>query len=83
MYNLQTIDSDIALLKISPYITYENHTQPVCLPDRDAQVGELAHFSGYEHIFNTRLHRRSVKKFDGTDLYKRPIYYCRKLIEKF
>jgi secreted trypsin-like serine protease len=52
-YSPFTIDSDIALLKISPYITYENHTQPVCLPDRDAQVGEVAHFSGWGQTMGT------------------------------
>ena len=55
-WNPFTIDEDIALLSIDPPITYRDNAQPVCLPNRDVFVGEMAQLSGcadvYQNTFN-------------------------------
>lgn len=46
-WNPFTIDEDIAVLQISPPITYSNIAQPVCFPNRDVFDGEMTLLSGY------------------------------------
>lgn len=45
-YNPFTIDNDIALLHIDSPIEYNSYVQPVCLPNRDAYVSEMARITG-------------------------------------
>jgi plasminogen len=52
-WNQFTIDEDIAVLSIDPPITYSNIAQPVCFPNRDVYVGEMALLSGWGQTMGT------------------------------
>lgn len=52
-YDPFRINNDIALLQVSPPIEYSNRVQPVCLPNRDGQPGEIARITGWGQTMGT------------------------------
>ena len=49
-----SLDNDIALIKVSPGISFSEHVQPACLPEPTAayQPGQKCHVSGWGRTEN-------------------------------
>ena len=46
-YNPSTTNNDIALLKLTNPIRWNQHTVPICLPKVDAKVGKTCYTTGW------------------------------------
>ncbi|XP_078600937.1 trypsin-3-like [Branchiostoma floridae x Branchiostoma japonicum] len=46
-YNSRTVDNDIALMKLSSSITFDDYASPVCLPTVDAPDGTMCYVTGW------------------------------------
>ena len=54
-YNPSTTNNDIALLKLTDPIRWNQHTVPICFPTADAEVGRTCYTTGWgdtEGLFN-------------------------------
>ncbi|CAH1246036.1 LPA [Branchiostoma lanceolatum] len=49
-YDSRTSDNDIALVKLSTSINYNDYVRPVCLPSEDAAVGTECYVTGWGNL---------------------------------
>lgn len=47
LYNPDTNDNDVALLRLSEEVNFDRFVKPVCLPSEDAQVNTLCFVVGW------------------------------------